>query len=139
MTSGKPVRIAVIPAEVVRIGAMASTLLEETRRISVDETARRRLGDIYGSSVRELVTILPAALGAELDRFALPFTREPPAQDELRVAQAQLVGWLEGLFHGIQFALYTQEMTARSQLEELRRPAGQAAGHEPIRSSSPYL
>jgi len=124
---------------VVRIGAMASTLLEEARRVSVDETARRRLGDIYESSVRELVTILPVALGTELGRFALPFEREPPTQDELRVAQAQLVGWLEGLFHGIQLALFAQEMAARSQLEELRQPAGQATGHEPIRSSSPYL
>jgi hypothetical protein len=139
MTSDGPVRVTVIPTEVVRIGAMASTLLDEARHVSLDEAASRRLEEIYQRSVRELVAILPTALGAELDHIALPFEREPPTQGELRVAQAQLVGWLEGLFRGIQFALFVQQVAARSQVEELRRPAGQAAGREPVSSSGPYL
>ena len=140
MTADGPVRVTVIPTEVVRIGAMASTLLEEARHVCVDEAASRRLQEIYGSSVRELVAILPTALGAELDRFALPFEREPPTQGELRVAQAQLVGWLEGLFHGIQATLFAQQMAARNQLEEMRRRALPGSGpREDPTTSGQYL
>ena len=114
-------------------------------RCTVGQTARRqeRRLDSSRRDFRPPGDPLPLArrsrLGAEQDRFALPFEREPPTQGELRVAQAQLVGWLEGLFHGIQFALFVQQMAARSQLEELRRHAGQAAGREPVSSSGPYL
>ena len=112
------------PAKVMRIGAMVRQLLEEVRHAPLDEAGRDRMRDIYDVSVRELSDSLSPDLAEELGRVARPFTGdEIPSEAELRVAQAQLVGWLEGLFHGIQATLFAQQVNARNQLEEMRRRA----------------
>jgi hypothetical protein len=118
------------PAKVMRIGSMVKQLLDEVRAAPLDERSRIRLKEIYEQSVRELAEALSPDLAKELDRMALPFDDRVPSESELRVAQAQLVGWLEGLFHGIQAVLVAQQMAARAQLEEMRRrglPAGDAS------------
>ncbi len=111
------------PAKVMRIGTMIKQLLEEVRAAQMDEAGRQRLREIHESSIRELEEGLSPELRAELDRLTLPFGSEVPSEAELRIAQAQLVGWLEGLFHGIQTALVAQQMAARAQLEQMRRQA----------------
>jgi hypothetical protein len=112
------------PAKVMRIGAMVRQLLEEVRHAPLDEAGRDRMREIYDISVGELSDSLSPDLADELGRVARPFVgEETPSEAELRVAQAQLVGWLEGLFHGIQATLFAQQMTARNQLEEMRRRA----------------
>jgi hypothetical protein len=120
------------PAKVMRIGTMIKQLLEEVRAAPLDEAGRQRLREIHESSIHELEDGLSAELRAELDRLSLPFGSETPSEPELRVAQAQLVGWLEGLFHGIQTALFAQQMAARAQLEQMRGralPAGPGERH----------
>lgn len=109
------------PAKVMRIGAMTKQLLDEVRQAPLDTASRTRLKEIYERSVQELAEGLSPDLAAELDRLASPFESEAPSEAELRIAQAQLVGWLEGLFHGIQATLFAQQMAARSQLEEMRQ------------------
>ncbi|MGP3998559.1 bacterial proteasome activator family protein [Streptomyces sp. 8N706] len=110
------------PAKVMRIGSMIKQLLEEVRAAPLDEASRVRLKEIHASSVKELEDGLAPELVEELERLSLPFTNETiPTEAELRIAQAQLVGWLEGLFHGIQTALFAQQMAARAQLEQMRR------------------
>ncbi|MGW6915669.1 bacterial proteasome activator family protein [Kitasatospora sp. NPDC054939] len=110
------------PAKVMRIGSMIKQLLEEVRAAPLDEASRARLKDIHASSIKELELGLAPELVAELERLSLPFTEDSiPTEAELRIAQAQLVGWLEGLFHGIQTALFAQQMAARAQLEQMRR------------------
>ncbi|MGW5451667.1 bacterial proteasome activator family protein [Nocardia sp. NPDC003979] len=112
------------PAKVMRIGTMIKQLLEEVRAAPLDDASRSRLKDIHKSSVRELEQGLAPELREELERLTLPFTDESvPSDAELRIAQAQLVGWLEGLFHGIQTALFAQQMAARAQLEQMRQGA----------------
>ena len=121
------------PAKVMRIGSMIKQLLEEVRQAPLDERSRARLREIYDTSVQELSEGLSEDLQAELARMTSPFgPDEIPSESELRVAQAQLVGWLEGLFHGIQATLFAQQMAARAQLEQMRQrslPAG--AGADP--------
>jgi hypothetical protein len=112
------------PAKVMRIGTMIKQLLEEVRAAPLDDASRNRLRDIHASSIRELEQGLAPELREELERITLPFNGdETPSDAELRIAQAQLVGWLEGVFHGIQTALFAQQMAARAQLEEMRRRA----------------
>ena len=112
------------PAKVMRIGTMIKQLLEEVRAAPLDEKSRNRLRDIHAASIRELEDGLSPDLREELERITLPFSEgETPSDAELRIAQAQLVGWLEGVFHGIQTALFAQQMAARAQLEEMRRRA----------------
>ena len=112
------------PAKVMRIGSMIKQLLEEVRASSLDEASRARLREIHQRSIKELEQGLAPELVDELERISLPFTDESvPSEGELRIAQAQLVGWLEGLFHGIQTALFAQQMAARAQFEEMRRRA----------------
>ena len=123
------------PAKVMRIGTMIKQLLEEVRAAPLDEAGRARLREIHESSIRELEAGLAPELREELDRLTLPFGGEVPSEAELRIAQAQLVGWLEGLFHGIQTALFAQQMAARAQLEELRHkalPPGTGGGRGPM-------
>ena len=108
------------PAKVMRVGTMIKELLNEVRNSSLDEASRERLRDIYDTSVRELSESLSDELRDELQRLALPFDEDTPSEAELRVAKAQLVGWLEGLFHGIQATLFAQQMAARQQLEDMR-------------------
>jgi hypothetical protein len=122
------------PAKVMRIGGMIRQLLEEVKSAPLDEASRTRLAGIYRTSITELEGGLAPELVEELDRLSLPFTSDTPSEAELRIAQAQLVGWLEGLFHGIQTAIYAQQMAARAQLEQMRRalPAGmQPDGAQP--------
>jgi hypothetical protein len=115
------------PAKVMRIGSMIKQLLEEVRAAPLDEAGRQRLREIHRRSIVELEDGLAAELCEELDRLSLPFDEEStPSEAELRIAQAQLVGWLEGLFHGIQAALVAQQMAARMQLEQMRT-GGRAA------------
>ncbi|WP_269453222.1 bacterial proteasome activator family protein [Yinghuangia sp. ASG 101] len=110
------------PAKVMRIGSMIKQLLEEVRAAPLDEASRVRLADIHKGSIKELEKGLAPELVEELERLTLPFNEEKvPTEAELRIAQAQLVGWLEGLFHGIQTALFAQQMAARAQLETMRR------------------
>ena len=135
------------PAKVMRIGSMIRQLLEEVRASPLDEKSRVRLREIHERSVKELESGLAPELADELERLSLPFTEdEAPSEAELRVAQAQLVGWLEGLFHGIQTTLFAQQMAARAQLEQMRRalPPGMMPQPEPDPQhqrpgSGPYL
>ncbi len=121
------------PAKVMRIGAMVKQLLEEVRSAPLDEAGRTRLAEIHRRSISELEQGLAPELIDELERITLPFTGEAPSDAELRIAQAQLVGWLEGLFHGIQTALFAQQMAAQQQLQSMRRalPPGHP-GHEAV-------
>lgn len=109
------------PAKVMRVGSMIKQLLEEVRTTTLDEPSRIRLREIYDTSITELGSALSPDLRAELERLAFPFVGDgTPTEIELRLAQAQLVGWLEGLFHGIQATLFAQQMAARQQLENMR-------------------
>jgi hypothetical protein len=125
------------PAKVMRIGSMIKQLLEEVRSSPLDEAGRDRLQRIFERSVDELGEALSPDLIDELREFAPPFNEGTPSEAELRVAQAQLVGWLEGLFHGIQATLFAQQMAARQQLEEIRR--GLPPGHRPGSPDGPGL
>jgi hypothetical protein len=133
------------PAKVMRIGSMIRQLLEEVKSAPLDEQSRARLKEIHQNSIKELEDGLAPDLVAELERLSLPFGDATPSEAELRVAQAQLVGWLEGLFHGIQTTLFAQQMAARAQLEQMRRalPPGimppQDQDQQPHRGSGPYL
>jgi hypothetical protein len=112
------------PAKVMRIGTMIKQLLEEVRAAPLDDASRVRLKEIHAASVRELESGLTPDLREELERLTLPFTEDSvPSDAELRIAQAQLVGWLEGVFHGLQAALVAQQLAARSQLDQMRRGA----------------
>ena len=122
------------PAKVMRIGSMIRQLLEEVKSAPLDDASRQRLKEIHRRSIKELETGLAPELVEELERLTLPFTGDQtPSDAELRISQAQLVGWLEGLFHGIQTAIYAQQMAARAQFEQIRRalPPGVqiATGH----------
>ncbi|WP_026452836.1 bacterial proteasome activator family protein [Saccharomonospora iraqiensis] len=137
------------PAKVMRIGTMIKQLLEEVRAAPMDEASRNRLREIHATSIKELEQALAPELQQELERLVAPFTADStPSDAELRVAQAQLVGWLEGLFHGIQTALFAQQMAARTQLEQMRRglppgQGGQSGGggdqHGPGMNTGQYL
>jgi len=124
------------PAKVMRIGTMIKQLLEEVRAAPLDDASRNRLREVHATSIRELEDGLAPELREELHRLTLPFTENTtPSDAELRIAQAQLVGWLEGLFHGIQTALFAQQMAARAQLEHMRGqgalPPGMTPGPAP--------
>jgi Protein of unknown function (DUF2587) len=121
------------PTKLIRIASMVRSLLDEARRAPLDDIGRRRLREIHERSVHELEGILSEDLRAELAEVTLPFTSDTPTESELRVAQAQLVGWLEGLFHGIQATLFTQQAQAQRQFEEMRqRRAIEGGGAERI-------
>jgi hypothetical protein len=131
------------PAKVMRIGGMIRQLLEEVKAAPLDEASRARLAGIYDSSIAELKSGLAPELVDELERLSSPFASGTPSEPELRIAQAQLVGWLEGLFHGIQTAIYAQQMAARAQLEQMRRalppgavPAMEHPGQRPGQPSA---
>ena len=132
------------PAKVMRIGSMIKQLLEEVRSAPLDERGRARLAEIHSRSIAELKDGLAPELVEELERIALPFSEEAPSDAELRIAQAQLVGWLEGLFHGIQTALVAQQMAAQAQLQQMRalppgtsHPAGPPSGAMPHGQPAP--
>lgn len=126
-----PAAVVGEPAKVMRIGTMIKQLLEEVRSAPLDEAARARLAEVHERSLHELEDGLSPELIDELHRITLPFADEQtPSDAELRIAQAQLVGWLEGLFHGIQTALVAQQMAAQAQLTQMRRalPGGHGTG-----------
>ncbi len=135
------------PAKVMRIGSMVKQLLEEVRQAPLDDASRTRLREVHRQSITELEDGLAPELHDELERLSLPFTEDQiPSDAELRIAQAQLVGWLEGLFHGIQTALFAQQMAARVQLEQMRGQvalppgaAGGAPGQTPGSGTGQYL
>jgi Protein of unknown function (DUF2587) len=127
------------PGKVMRIGSMIKQLLEEVRQAPLDEASRGRLREIYDRSIQELASGLSPDLQDELKRMALPFGDDAtPSDAELRIAQAQLVGWLEGLFHGIQATLFAQQVAARNQLEEMRR-RGLPSGDDRPMPTGTYL
>jgi hypothetical protein len=128
------------PDKVMRIATMTQKLLDEIKHSPLDDPSRRRLGDVYATSITELKAGLDPKLAEELERITEPFAEgATPSDSELRVVQAQLVGWLEGLFHGIQTALFAQQMAARAQLEQMKRalppgvqlPAGEQSSPQP--------
>jgi Protein of unknown function (DUF2587) len=143
-SDGQPTEAVEQPAKVMRIGSMIKLLLEEVRQESeLDEPSRDRLREIYETSVTELSSALSPDLRDELGRLAHPFAgTTAPSESELRVAKAQLVGWLEGLFHGIQATLFAQQMAARQQLDDMRRrlpPGARPPGPETEARPGTYL
>ncbi len=129
------------PSKLIRIATMVKSMLEEVRQASLDEAGRQRLRQIYDRSLAELSEVLSEDLREELDEVMVPFGEGLPSESELRIAQAQLVGWLEGLFHGIQATMMTQQMMAQQQLEMMRRRALPSAQqqHGPGMSPTGYL
>jgi hypothetical protein len=126
------------PAKVMRIGSMIRQLLEEVKSAPLDDASRNRLKEIHASSIKELESGLAPELVEELERLSLPFTEDStPSDAELRIAQAQLVGWLEGLFHGIQTAIYAQQVSARAQFEQMRRALPGGSGQPGQRPGMP--
>jgi Protein of unknown function (DUF2587) len=121
------------PTKLIRIASMVRGMLEEVRRAPLDDAGRRALREIHEKSLRELEGVLSPDLQHELEEVVLPFTSDTPSESELRIAQAQLVGWLEGLFHGIQATLFTQQAMAQQQLSEI----GQRRAIEPGAPGSP--
>ncbi len=120
------------PAKVMRIGSMIRLLLEEVRSADLDEAGRRRMGEIYDTALGQLSEAISEDLRQELAELARPFADDTvPSRDELRLAQAQLVGWLEGLFHGIQATLFAQQMAARQQLQQVQTQGLPAGGGQP--------
>lgn len=126
------------PAKVMRIGSMIRMLLEEVKAAPVDEAGRTRLASVLATAITELKQGLAPELGDELDRLITPLSGATPSESELRIAQAQLVGWLEGLFHGIQTAIYAQQMAARAQLEQMRKalPPGMGGANQGIEAAT---
>jgi Protein of unknown function (DUF2587) len=130
------------PSKLIRIATMVKSMLEEVRQASLDEAGRQRLRQIYERSLAELSDVLSEDLQEELGDVMVPFDEGTPSESELRIAQAQLVGWLEGLFHGIQATMMTQQMMAQQQLEQMRRralPAGQQQPQGPGIGPTGYL
>jgi hypothetical protein len=127
------------PAKVMRIGSMVKQLLEEVRGSALDEASRERLAEIYDRSIVELAEALSPDLQQELRNLALPFgDGDVPSESEIRIAKAQLVGWLEGLFHGIQATLFAQQLAARQQLEQMRQlPPGMVIGPDGVPRERP--
>jgi len=119
------------PTKLIRIATMVRTMLDEVRRAPLDDAGRRMLREIHEKSLYELEGVLSADLRLELSEVVFPFTEHEPTDSELRVAQAQLVGWLEGLFHGIQATLFTQQAVAQNRIEEMRRRHALEAGGMP--------
>lgn len=141
-TTGEDGEQVTSPTKLIRIATMVRTMLDEVRRAPLDDAGRRRLREIHEKSLQALEGVLSPELQKELSEVVLPLTSEAPSESELRLAQAQLVGWLEGLFHGIQATLFTQQAAAQSQLDEMRRrrtlEAAQGFG-SPDPPSSGYL
>jgi hypothetical protein len=119
------------PTKLIRIASMVRTMLDEVRRAPLDDAGRKRLKEIHERSLEELESVLSPDLQQELSEVVLPLTSDEPSESELRLAQAQVVGWLEGLFHGIQATLFTQQAAAQGQLEQMRRRALEQAPGSP--------
>jgi hypothetical protein len=126
------------PTKLIRIASMTRAMLDEARQAPLDEGGRRRMATVHARSVQELEDVLSPELQEEFNEIMVPLNAEGASEAELRVAQAQLIGWLEGVFHGIQASLWSQQMTAQTQLAEMQRKALNA-GEQPEGSSGPYL
>lgn len=124
------------PTKLIRIASMTRAMLEEVRQAPLDEAGRERLAAVHAKSVAELRDVLSDELQEEFDEIMIPLNKTDVSEAELRIAQAQLIGWLEGLFHGIQASLWTQQMTAQSQLADMQRKALGAPGSETENDSS---
>jgi hypothetical protein len=120
---GPPQEQVTRPTKLIRIASMVRNMLEEVRRAPIDDAGRKALREIHEKSIHELEEVLSPDLKEELCEVVLPFSGDAPSESELRLAQAQLVGWLEGLFHGIQATLFTQQVAAQAQMDEMRRRA----------------
>ena len=127
------------PSKLIRIATMVKSMLEEVRQASLDDAGRQRLRQIHERSLAELSEVLSEDLQEELSEVMLPFDEGTPSDSELRIAQAQLVGWLEGLFHGIQATMMTQQMMAQQQLEQMRRRALPPGQQSPGPGMGQYL
>jgi hypothetical protein len=127
------------PTKLIRIATMTRAMLEEVRQAPLDEGGRARLAEVHGRSVAELRDVLSPELLEEFDEIMIPLKVEAVTEAELRIAQAQLIGWLEGLFHGIQASLWSQQMAAQSQLAEMQRRALGAPRSDESDHSGPYL
>jgi hypothetical protein len=127
------------PTKLIRIASMVRALLDEARRAPLDDAGRRSLREIHERSIEGLEDILSDDLKRELAEVTLPFTSDTPSESELRIAQAQLVGWLEGLFHGIQATLFTQQVAAQRQFEDMRQRRAIEPGQGPERPPGAYL
>jgi hypothetical protein len=127
------------PSKLIRIASMTRAMLEEVREAPLDDAGTSRLVSIYERSIEELKDVLSEDLRAELDAVFVPMSDATPSEAELRIAQAQLVGWLEGLFHGIQASLITQQMAASAQLERMRERKAIEAGQRSQDGSGLYL
>ena len=127
------------PTKLIRIASMVRALLDEARRAPLDDAGRRSLKEIHERSIRELEEILSPDLRQELAEVTLPFSGDTPTESELRIAQAQIVGWLEGLFQGIQATLFTQQMQAQRQFEEMRQRRALEMGNTPGQQPGAYL
>jgi hypothetical protein len=142
-TPAEPDEQVLRPTKLIRIASMVRTMLDEVRRAPLDDAGRRALREIHERSLLELEGVLSPELQQELSEVVLPFSAETPSESELRIAQAQLVGWLEGLFHGIQATLFTQQAMAQQQFEEMRRRQALQLGGSPgeggERAPGPYL
>ncbi len=130
------------PAKLIRIASMVRNMLEEVRRAPLDDAGRNMLRQIHDKSLHELEDVLSPDLREELKEVTLPFADATPSESELRIAQAQLVGWLEGLFHGIQATMFTQQAMAQQQMEQMRQralgPGGPGGPHDP-RAPGQYI
>ena len=126
------------PSKLIRIASMTRAMLEEVREAPLDEAGRQRLVAIYDQSIEELREVLSDDLVEELNAVFIPIT-EVPSEAELRIAQAQLVGWLEGLFHGIQASLISQQMAASAQLERMQTRKAIESGDGTDQGSGLYL
>jgi hypothetical protein len=127
------------PSKLIRIASMTRAMLEEVRHAPLDDQGRARLAAVHGATLDELREMLPAELLDEFNEIMVPLDRQSPSEAELRIAQAQLIGWLEGLFHGIQASLFSQQMAAQAQLQEMQRRAQIGRGGETEQSSGLYL
>ena len=110
------------PTKLIRIASMTRAMLDEVRQAPIDDAGRRRLLDVHRRTLAELEDVLSADLREEFNDIFVPITSETPSESELRIAQAQLIGWLEGLFHGIQASLFSQQMATRAQLQQMQQP-----------------
>lgn len=128
------------PSKLIRIASMVRQMLDEVRQSPLDEQGRRRLREIHDRALNELGSVLSDNLREELSEVVIPFGAETPTESELRISQAQLVGWLEGLFHGIQATIFSQQLTMQQQLEEMRQQrAIEAAQQQGQARTGPYL
>lgn len=120
-----------LPTKLIRIASMTRAMLEEVRQAPLDDRGKARLASVHSQTLEELREMLPAELLEEFNDIMVPVNETTPSESELRIAQAQLIGWLEGLFHGIQASLWSQQMAAQAQLQEMQRRTSLPPGENP--------